>query len=183
MAEHSYTVVVGVSPRSSSPTALRWAHDHAARQGGRVVAVRAWRAGAPQATPSGTTAARMPSSLDAETDGWSRLAADVADVLGPGHDVELRLERGDRRTALLEAARDADLLVVDAPRALHRSPLFAHRLVYAAPCPVVVMPPRISGEPEDGLARVSRAAGRAALRAAGTAGRPGLGTSRGPTAR
>ncbi|MBD3784766.1 MAG: universal stress protein, partial [Micrococcales bacterium] len=54
MSEHTYTVVVGVSPRSSSPTALRWAHEQAAAHGGRVVAVRAWRAPNPQATPSGT---------------------------------------------------------------------------------------------------------------------------------
>lgn len=174
MDEHQYTVVVGVSPGSASPTALAWAHEQARLRGGRVVAVRAWRTTGPQATPSGTTAARVPSSTVTEREAMARLVSDVAGVLGPDHGVELRVVRGDRRRALLEAARDADLLVVDAPRSLASAPLFAHRLVYAAHCPVVVMPPRISGEPETPLER----AGWAAVRAAGSAGRPGLGTPR-----
>ncbi len=174
--EHRYTVVVGVSPGSSSPTALRWGHEQAALRGGRVVALRAWHAPNPQATPSGTTATRVPRAVEAEQEAFSRLVSDVAEVLGGDHGVELRLVRGDRRRALLEAARDADLLVIDAPRSLARSPLFAHRLVYAAHCPVVVMPPRISGEPESGFSRASRAAGWAVARAAGSAGRPGLTT-------
>ena len=67
----------------------------------------------------------------------------------------------------------ADLLVIDAPRVPSMSPLLAHRLVYAATCPVVVMPPSISGAPESALSRSARAFGRAALRSAGTSGRPG----------
>ncbi|MGG5258070.1 universal stress protein [Phycicoccus avicenniae] len=174
MTEHVYTIVVGVSPGSASPTALRWAHEQATLRGGRVVAVRAWRTTGPQATPSGTTATRVPSSAATEAEATSRLVADVSGVLGDDHGVELRVVRGDRRRALLDAARDADLLVVDAPRSMASAPLFAHRLVYAAPCPVVVMPPRISGEPETALEK----AGWAAVRAAGSAGRPGLGTVR-----
>lgn len=174
MTEHVYTVVVGVSPRSSSLTALRWAHEQARGHGGRVVAVRAWRTPNPQATPSGTTASRVASVTETEHDAMARLAADVASVLGEDHGVDVRVVRGDRRKALLDSAEGADLLVVDAPRSLASAPLFAHRLVYAAPCPVVVMPPRISGEPETGLER----AGWAAVRAAGSAGRPGLGTTR-----
>ena len=123
---------------------------------------------------SRTTASRVASVVDTEHDAMARLAADVGSVLGEGHDVDVRVVRGDRRKALLDAAEGADLLVVDAPRSLASAPLFAHRLVYAAPCPVVVMPPRISGEPQTGLER----AGWAAVRAAGSAGRPGLGTTR-----
>ena len=53
------------------------------------------------------------------------------------------------------------------------SPLLAQRIVAAATCPVVVMPPAISGLPESALSRSSKALGRAALRSAGTSGRPG----------
>ena len=176
MDQHTYTVVVGVSPGSASPTALAWGRDQARAHDGRLIAVRAWRAPNPQATPAGTTASRVDRGSDVEREARAHLEADVASVLGPDHDAEVRLVRGDRRRALLDAARHADLLVVDAPRTYARAPLFAHRLVYAATCPVVVMPPRISGEPETGLARASRAAGWAAVRAAGSAGRPGLGT-------
>ncbi len=178
MDQHTYTVVVGVSPGSASPTALAWGQEQAKAHGGRLVAVRAWRAPNPQATPSGTTATRVPRGSEAESEARDRLVADVASVLGADHDAEVLLVRGDRRRALLDVARDADLLVVDAPRPSATSPFFAHRLVYAATCPVVVMPPRISGEPETGLTRASRMAGWAAVRAAGSAGRPGLGTRR-----
>ena len=45
------------------------------------------------------------------------------------------------RTAQTAADAGADLLVIDAPRSLVGAPMFARRLVYAADCPVVVMPP------------------------------------------
>lgn len=65
--------------------------------------------------------------------------------------------------------------MVDAPRQLIAGPMFAHRLVYAADCPVVVMPPALTSAdaPPSALSRLGRAVGSAALRAAGTAGRPG----------
>ena len=78
-----------------------------------------------------------------------------------------------KRKVLLAAADGADLLVVDAPRTFTGAPMFAQRLVYAAACPVVVMPPSITAEPPGMLARAGRAMGRAAVRSAGLAGRPG----------
>ena len=82
------------------------------------------------------------------------------------------MERSGRTKAFVELSREADLIVLGAPRKLAAGPMFAHRLVYATHCPVVVMPP----EPTAASA-VSRAAGVAADRlatAAGTAGRPGM---------
>lgn len=172
MAERPYTVVVGVSATSKSPTALDWARAQAGTSG-KVVAVRAWRLPNPQATPSGTPAGRISRSEDVEQEARAALERDVAATLGEDHGVELRLVRGSKFTVLLEAAEEADLLVVDAPRQLLAGPMFAHRLVYAASCPVVVMPPEISGEPPSMLSRVGRAVGRNVLAAAGTAGRPG----------
>ena len=98
---------------------------------------------------------------------------DPFEVLGEGHGVELRVVRGGKRRGLIDQARDADLLVIDAPRSPSMSPLLAHRVVYAAPCPVVVMPPSISGAPESALSRSARAFGRAALKSAATSGRAG----------
>ena len=172
MAERPYTVVVGVSATSKSPTALDWARGQAGPEG-RLVAVRAWRMPNPQATPSGTPAGRISRAEDVEEEARASLESDVAATLGPDHGAELRLERGSKFGVLLKAAAEADLLVVDAPRQLLAGPMFAHRLVYAASCPVVVMPPRISGEPPTVLSRVGRAVGRNVLTAAGTAGRPG----------
>jgi len=170
-----FTVVVGVSTTSTSPGALTWAVAEAAARGGSVVAVRAWRPVTP--TSSGT---RPPlQTYDAETayaGERERLSADVAAVLGPDHQVECRLVEGGRRKVLLKQARDADLLVVDAPRQTELSGgvFFAHRLVYAAPCPVVIMPPSVSGLGPTGLAKAGRKLGEEVVRAAGTAGRPGV---------
>ena len=59
------------------------------------------------------------------------------------------------------------------PRQLVAGPMFAHRLLYAADCPVMTMPPRLSGEPPSTLTRMAGALGRGVVAAAGTAGRPG----------
>ena len=171
--EHPYTVVVGVSPTSKSPTALAWAAAQAEQNHGRVIAVRAWRVPAPQATPSGAQAARVSAAEEIERAARESLEADVAATLGPNHGAELRLLRGGRYNVLIKAAAGADLLVIDAPRALIAGPMFAHRLIYAATCPVAVMPPNISGEPDTMLTRMTNALGRSALTAVGTAGRPG----------
>jgi hypothetical protein len=171
--EQPYTVVVGVSPTSKSGTALAWAYAQAKQNHGLVVAVRAWRLPNPQATPSGTPAGRVAVAHDVEAEARAQLEHDVEAVLGPDHDAELRLVRGGRYKVLTQAAVGADLLVVDAPRTLMAGPMFAHRLIYAASCPVVVMPPDISGEPASMLSRVAGAVGRSVVTAAGTAGRPG----------
>lgn len=172
MVDRPYTVVVGVSATSKSPTALAWARAQAGAAG-RIVAVRAWRMPNPQATPSGTPAGRISRSSAVEEEARAALERDVVATLGEDHGAELRLVRGSKFTVLLKAAEEADLLVVDAPRQLLAGPMFAHRLVYAASCPVVVMPPVISGEPPSVLSRVAGAVGRNVLSAAGTAGRPG----------
>ncbi|NNG18186.1 universal stress protein [Naumannella sp. ID2617S] len=173
MREHTYLVVVGVSATSKSAQALQWATAQAASAGGRVLAVRAWRVHSPMATPSGPPSGLLENAAEVGDAAEQQLAADVAEVLGPDHGVEIVARRGGTFEVLLEASREADLLVVDAPRQLIAGPMFAHRLLYAADCPVVVMPPSITEQPESGLARFGRAVGAAALRAAGTAGRPG----------
>lgn len=169
-----YLVVVGVSDTTRSPVALAWAASQATRFGGRVMAVRAIQtvASGPSVRPSGITH----DDATEEAAALERLQADVADVLGEGHRVECRIVRGGRVKTLVEAAEDADLLVVDAPRPTHLlgGPLFAHRLVYRASCPVVVMPPGISAEPPTWLERATRALGRDLVFAAGTSARPGL---------
>ncbi|MFL6151747.1 MAG: universal stress protein [Ornithinibacter sp.] len=172
-AHEPYTVVVGVSATSKSPKALAWGAAQAAQTNGRLVAVRSWRVTGPPGTTSGAVAARVTDEREIDRSEQLALEADVAEVLGPGHGAEVRAVRGGKRKVLLAAAQGADLLVVDAPRTFTGSPMFAQRLVYAAACPVVVMPPGVSGEPPNALARAGRAIGIAAVRSTGLAGRPG----------
>ena len=177
-----YTIVVGVSATSKSPTALHWAAELAALRGGRVVAVRAWRPTPPQTASRVTPSPITEDAGAAQAQALADLQADVAEVLGGGHGVEVRLIHGGKRRSLLVAAEHADLLVIDAPRRLDISamPGFAMRLVSSASCPVVVMPPRVSGAPRSALERAAGSMARNVTEAAGRAGRPGLSHPRPP---
>ncbi|MFW6597814.1 universal stress protein [Propionibacteriaceae bacterium Y2011] len=171
--ESPYTVVVGVSPTSKSPTALQWAVAQARLNEGRVIAVRAWPGHPPMADPGALSGGRVPTAATVEAELRRQFVSDVADVLGADHDVELQLVRGGRRKALNAAARDADLLVVDAPQALTTGPMFAHRVIYSAACPVVVMPPQIAGAPPTWRQHLTSVFGREAFhRSRPTAARP-----------
>jgi nucleotide-binding universal stress UspA family protein len=178
MADESqpYTIVVGVSATSKSPTALHWATELAALRGGRVVAVRAWRPTPPQTASRVTPSPIAEDVPSARAQALADLQADVAEVLGGQHEVDVQLVQGGRRKTLLAAAEHADLLVVDAPRRLDRGALpgFAQRLVQTARCPVVVMPPSVSGAPRTPLHRAASSMARNVTEAAGRAGRPGL---------
>lgn len=169
-----YTVVVGVSATTKSPTALEWGKAQADANHGRVIAVRVHSD--PRAS-QGTHSS--PADTDLRASQQAELERDVSAVLGEGHGAEVRVLHGNRRRDLINVSQEADLLVIDAPRAPSMSPLLAQRIIYAATCPVVVMPPSISGEPESSMSRATHAVAMAALRSAGTSGRPGYRTPMG----
>jgi Universal stress protein family len=173
--EHPYTIVVGVSATSKSSAALVWAVEQAGLRHGRVIAVRAWRPPVPTSGSRGTPPAVTLDIPAAEAAAREELVSDVADSLGAGHDVEVRLVRGGRRKTLVDESLGADLLVVDAPGgAMAASPLSVQRLVRRAGCPVVVMPPPTRSHGAGKLAQASRHAARSISEAAGRAGRPGI---------
>jgi len=163
-----YTVVVGVSATTKSATALTWGKAQADANHGRLVAVRVHSD--PRAS-QGTESSMADNDLRASQQ--TELEQDVSSVLGADHGAEVRVLHGRRRGALINVSQEADLLVMDAPRAPSMSPLLAQRIIYAASCPVVVMPPSISGEPESSMSRSAHAVAQAAVRSAGTSGRPG----------
>ncbi len=147
MTSSGFVVVVGVSGTSHSPRALRFAAAEAAAHRGSVVAVRAWKPAVPMT--SGThPPLRTYDPQVAYAAQQARLREDVGAVLGERDDVECRVVEGGRRKVLVEQARGADLLVLDAPRQLDLSggAIFAHRLLYTALCPVVIMPPGADGD-------------------------------------
>jgi nucleotide-binding universal stress UspA family protein len=123
------TVVVGVDPSAESHAALRWAVEHARRSAGRVVAIAVSElrpllapgaglagGGAGAAAVAGTVpgvplGAAGDGNVTDEADLW--LAEAVARLPdGTAEAVDRRVERGDPAQVLLEAARDADLLVL-----------------------------------------------------------------------
>nr|WP_276612245.1 universal stress protein [Kineococcus vitellinus] len=171
-------LVVGVSRRTGSPQALRWAQEEADHRGGRVRAVLAWRPPRAPAVAGGRPPAVATTGVaDLQAQAEEQLAALVEAALGQGHVVERVAVQGAPRAVLLRQSREAELLVLDSPRSAELSTpgakLLAPRLVFSSACPVVVMPPPV----EEGLSPTRRAAqrlGRAAASAVASAGRPGL---------
>lgn len=175
-------IAVGVSSRTGSPVALRWAADLAAKLDGHVRAVMAWRPPRPPATPPGVhpPAVHTTGSEQPERDANERLARLVADALGEGHQIECRVVRGGPVAVLRTAAEEVDLLVIDSPRpgklGSMSAKLVAPRLVYRCPCPLVVMPPvhQDSGGAVAGLRQTTSRFAAALAASAGTAGRAGI---------
>lgn len=169
--DRPYTVVVGVSATSKSPAALVWAAAQAKANRGHLIAVRVLK------QPPFHDASPTPPSEGHRGPGATvpqdALAADVAEALGSDNEAECRVLYGGKRKCLLAVADGADLLVIDAAQTPSASSLLAHRIIAAAGCPVVVLPPALNEEPPSTIFKAGRAVGQAALRALGTSGRPG----------
>jgi nucleotide-binding universal stress UspA family protein len=138
-------IVVGVDGSDASKQALHWAIDEARVHGARVTAVHAWEPPAP--VPE---VAPMPTidfvDFGAELrDGAEKLVAGMVDEV-VGGDTSVTIEpvavEASPAEALLDAARDADLLVVGSRghggfRALLLGSV-SHQVAQHAPCPVVI---------------------------------------------
>jgi len=142
MAPHG-RIVVGVDGSESAQQALQWALHQAKLTGAVVVPVTAW--GVPLYYG-------MSPSLDVDMSGPARKTSDAAieqavETVGTGVPIEPHIVHGHAATALLNAALDADLLVVGTrghagfTEALLGS--VAQRCTHFATCPVVVVPARM----------------------------------------
>lgn len=140
-------VVAGVSGGPGSLTALHRAADEARLRGAELWAVLAWQ------TPGGGPAARGACACAPYPEYRDAAASRLRDALvaafgpgGPGVPMTAQIVRGTPRAVLVDAARDADdLLVIGAGRrgrllgALW--PSVARHCLAKAPCPVLAVPP------------------------------------------
>jgi len=139
-------VVVGISPSTGSPRALRWAADYARTHGLALRAVMAWRPPRPPGAPGGRPPATVVSvaSTDHAVEAEQQLRDFVETALHDELPVECRAVKGAPVTALLAASTDAQLLVLGEVQAgaagSVRTGLVAPKVVLKATCPVVVMP-------------------------------------------
>jgi nucleotide-binding universal stress UspA family protein len=121
-------VAVGVDGSPNSMAALQRAASEAQRRHARLDVIRVVSAGGPWAFRS--TASE-----------WLRLRALVAHALPTAQHVttRLRITHGDPATALIRAARRADLLVIGAGENSKRgNPLGGPTVLSGAPCKVIV---------------------------------------------
>ncbi|MBV9595008.1 MAG: universal stress protein [Actinobacteria bacterium] len=144
------TVVVGVSPTSGSPNAIRWAADEAKLRDDRLIAVMAWKPPRPPAAPGGRPQPVLAATagMDPQREAMESLTTYVDDALGPAHAVECVVVKGNAANALLSVAAEAQLLVLGEPgrgrMTSIQAGLVAPRLVLRAPCPVVVLPATVA---------------------------------------
>lgn len=133
-------IVVGVDGSPSCREALEWAVRQAGITGAKVVAVQAWLAPTDYAT-GGLLVPEDEWATEAE----ASLASLVSHVAAeqPQVEIEQRVVKGHPAAALVEAARDADLLVVGSrghggfTGTLLGS--VSHHVLHRARCPVVVV--------------------------------------------
>lgn len=161
-SDRQQLVVVGVDSSAAGAAALRWGVDEARVRGGRVLAIAVSDpplvVGVGPDIAGGLAAQSMidEEQLAAAAGAWLTDALAALPV-EPGQAVERRVARGDAATVLLEAARDADILVLGnhgrgaLAGALAGS--VAQRCAHHAECPLVLVPapaetgPGATGEP------------------------------------
>ncbi|MEV5528481.1 universal stress protein [Streptomyces prunicolor] len=134
-------VVVGVGEKPAGSATVRFAFDEARRRGVQVDVVRAWRWPARETTDHPLMSGE-PARLHEQqaVEALETALRDVpADVVSHRHVVE-----GPTRTVLVDASRDADLLVVGARRRPGHYGLqlgrVAHGVLHHSTCPVVIVP-------------------------------------------
>ncbi|TWV56742.1 universal stress protein [Streptomyces misionensis] len=135
-------VVLGVAGKGACPAAVRFAAEEAALRGVPLEAVRAWRR--PAHTAAGHTPASGEPARDREEEAAAALDEALRD-LPEGLEPRRRTAEGPARDVLVDASRDAGLLVVGARRRTGRRfglqlGRVAHGVLHHAACPVAVVP-------------------------------------------
>jgi nucleotide-binding universal stress UspA family protein len=141
------TIVVGVDGSEGAARALGWAADDARRRGARLRVVLAWEypprtvGGAGWLVPDEAMLAEQGAAMTQRLDGVLAAAAPSLE----GIEVEPSVVHAAPVAALLEAAADADLLVLGTRGHGGFVGLLlgsvGQQCVHHAPCPVVIVPP------------------------------------------
>lgn len=141
------TIVVGVDGSEGSRLALRWACDEAARiEGSTVVAVATWTYPVVAASPW-MGGYDVPMDLTEPTAQALQEAVDEVVAGGfPAERIATKVVCGPPAGTLIEAGKDADLLVVGSRGLGGFTGLLlgsvSHQVAAHAPCPVIVVPVR-----------------------------------------
>ena len=137
-------IVVGVDGSDSSRDALAWALEEARLRGAEVVAVHAWEAAASMLEPGPAPGFDLVGVAPLE-EGAQALVDQVVEEVArahPGTTVERRAEAGPPVDVLVDAARDADLLVVGSRGHGSIASLLlgsvSQQLAHRAPCPLLI---------------------------------------------
>jgi nucleotide-binding universal stress UspA family protein len=140
-------IVVGVDGSDGARRALEWAVAEARLRGARLVAVHTW-----EMPPLGISAGPFDPPTPLDPDLLQRVEAAAGELLErelnavdvSGLEVEKRVEPRNPADALLDAGREADLLVVGTRGHGGFTGLLlgsvSQQVSHHAPCPVVIVP-------------------------------------------
>ena len=140
-------IIGGVDDSDAARDTMRVARELSDRFRRQLVLVHVAPGGSPPAT-STVRGGRSSLARAERSDAEESLLADVAAAAGLGHGVERRVVFGDPADILADIARPerADLVVVGSrgggPVAAALAGSVSQRFARAAPCPVVIVPPR-----------------------------------------
>lgn len=139
-ASSRFLIVVGVDGSEQSLDALQWGVDEARLRHGKVRAITAWHY---PPLPSTVEDSGINDSFHSAERVQNDALKTVADE---GLEIEGVLVRGSATTALLDAATNADLLIVGSRGhggfAGLRLGSVSSQLAHHAPCPVLILRPR-----------------------------------------
>jgi nucleotide-binding universal stress UspA family protein len=108
-------IVVGIDGSDASKDALRWAVEDARARGAEVVALHAYEVPVPTLDAAPATPVDLPGLVaEAHDDAQQFVTKVVAEVIGPVVSVDVApiAVEDEPARALVDASRDADLLVV-----------------------------------------------------------------------
>ncbi len=133
-------MIVGVDGSDTSRRALDWALDEARPRQADVEVIHAWR----PSFVSVATRADSANRFAALTRNVVATALERADASGPPVPVQVKVRTGSGASVLVEAAKDADLVVVGSRglgsfKRLLLGSVSSH-VAHHASCPVVVIP-------------------------------------------
>ncbi|WNV84800.1 universal stress protein [Umezawaea sp. Da 62-37] len=139
----SRPIVVGVDGSAASHAALRWAVDEAGRRGCAIDAILAWQGGYGMMIGAVTPDLLAESTPEREHDRWRRVLDDAVADVDAGGGIRMVLVTQDAGPALVEASKDAALLVVGTHgagpvRSALLGSVSAHCVRHST-CPVVVV--------------------------------------------
>lgn len=136
-------IVVGIDGSEAARRALQWAAAEARLRRASLEVVHAWAMPAVIAFPY-TSANFDPTPIEQSARATLDAAVDALDTSGLAQPVERILVNGGAASAVLEAAKGADLVVVGSRGLGGFSGLLlgsvSHQVAHHAGCPVVVVP-------------------------------------------
>jgi nucleotide-binding universal stress UspA family protein len=145
-------IVVGIDGSDAAKDALRWALDEARLRSDEVVAVHAWEAPPVMPEPGPAPGFDLVAILPEVEEAGERLVKTVVEEV-VGDDSSVTVESvaiaGPPASVLVDAARDADMLVVGSRGHGGFTALLlgsvSQQLAHHAPCPLVIHRTRDSG--------------------------------------